>query len=91
MQGRIKSDEISLNGLLLGAFTLVLNNLTYENEVTIGLVMNTRPVVEDADKVLGCFLNTIPFRLMFDQFQSLTWKEYITSVDRKSREIRAKK
>ncbi|OMF83830.1 non-ribosomal peptide synthetase, partial [Paenibacillus sp. FSL R7-0273] len=33
-----------------------------EEEIVTGVVSHDRPAMEDADKVLGCFLNTVPLR-----------------------------
>lgn len=32
-------------------------------DVVVGLVANGRPEIDDMDKVIGCFLNTVPFRV----------------------------
>jgi len=78
---RLEKDHISIKAVFLGAFISALNLLTYQNEITIGLVTNTRPASEDGDKILGCFLNTIPFRFKFDSH--LTWKELFLAVEEK--------
>ncbi|HWV64271.1 non-ribosomal peptide synthetase [Chitinophaga sp.] len=48
--------------LLMAACLQTMKILTHEREVTIGMVLNNRPETEDGDKVLGCFLNTLPVR-----------------------------
>ncbi|MGO4295022.1 amino acid adenylation domain-containing protein, partial [Chitinophaga sp. RAB17] len=82
LKEKAKQDNISLKGLFLGAYLFSLNMLTYEEELTIGLVTNNRPVKEDGDKVLGCFLNTIPFRLEMDKREA-TWQMYFESIEKK--------
>jgi non-ribosomal peptide synthetase component F len=59
---RSKEDGLTIKGLMFGAFLYSISLLTNEDEVTAGLVTNNRPLKEDSEKVLGCFLNTIPFR-----------------------------
>ncbi|MFL5746551.1 MAG: amino acid adenylation domain-containing protein [Niastella sp.] len=49
--------------ILFCGYLHLLRELSYEKEILAGLVTNTRPDCEDGDKVLGCFLNTIPFRI----------------------------
>ncbi|MGY0035037.1 condensation domain-containing protein [Pedobacter sp. NJ-S-72] len=62
LQEKLKQDKISLKGLFFGAYLLSLGMLTYDDELTVGLITNNRPIQEDGDQLLGCFLNSIPFR-----------------------------
>ncbi|MCP4219627.1 MAG: amino acid adenylation domain-containing protein, partial [bacterium] len=65
--------------LCFAAYIYMLNMLSYENDVTAGLVTNNRPISEDGDKVLGCFLNTLPFRIKIPSHK--TWADYIRQVN----------
>jgi tyrocidine synthetase III len=57
--------------LSLSAYVCMLKVLSCDNEIVTGLVTNTRPSgYEDSDKILGCFLNTIPLRLIIDKSQT---------------------
>ncbi|MFW0738277.1 amino acid adenylation domain-containing protein [Flavobacterium sp. T12S277] len=58
---------IRLKELALSALIYTIKLYTYGNDITIGLVVNTRPALPDSDEMLGCFLNTIPFRLEVDR------------------------
>jgi amino acid adenylation domain-containing protein/non-ribosomal peptide synthase protein (TIGR01720 family) len=71
----------SLKHLCFSAYVYMLSMLTYENDVVVGLISNNRPEKEDGDKLIGCFLNTLPFRLNIPP--GINWKEYIHLVDRK--------
>jgi amino acid adenylation domain-containing protein/non-ribosomal peptide synthase protein (TIGR01720 family) len=73
---------IPLKTMFLGAYLYSLGLLTDETDITVGLVSNTRPVCEDGDKILGCFLNSIPFRHNKAAAGS-TWLDYIKEVDQK--------
>jgi amino acid adenylation domain-containing protein len=77
--------ETNLKCLCFGAYLYMLNMLSYENDVTAGLVTNNRPVCEDGDRVLGCFLSTIPVRLRIPP--ALKVSEYIKMVDEKLLEL----
>src|SRR5690606_23810886 len=44
----------------LSAYLCLLKVLNYDPGILTGLVTNMRPNSEDSDKMLGCFLNTIP-------------------------------
>lgn len=74
-------DGISLKALFLGAYAYVLSMLSYEDDLTLGMVTNTRPAIEDGEKLLGCFLNTIPFRYKVNR--SDTWKNYFEAMESK--------
>ncbi|HYC28610.1 MAG TPA: amino acid adenylation domain-containing protein, partial [Chitinophagaceae bacterium] len=65
----------------LAAYLLLLRTLSYGNEVVAGLVTNTRPACEDSDKILGCFLNTIPLRMFIPD--NATGAELVRIVNEK--------
>ncbi|MET4141838.1 amino acid adenylation domain-containing protein [Pedobacter sp. UYP1] len=80
LKDKTKADGLSLKGMFLGAYQYMLSMLTMEQEVTLGVVTNGRPLTEDGDKVLGCFLNTIPFRFIGGDTE-LTWKAYFERIE----------
>lgn len=63
IQEFIAEHGISMKIVNFSAYLYTLQMLTYDNDVTAGIVTNGRPLSEDGDKLLGCFLNTVPFRL----------------------------
>ena len=75
--------QVPVKTIMLGAYSYLLRFLVYENDVTIGLVGNNRPIVEDGDKILGCFLNTLPFRYVFDQSNE-TVTEFLKNIHQKT-------
>ena len=52
---------VPLKSVLLAAHVRVLSLLTGEQSVLTGLVANVRPEETDVERVLGLFLNTVPF------------------------------
>ena len=54
---------VPLKSLLLAVHLRALAQATGRSEATTGLVFNGRPEVRGADRVLGLFLNSLPFRL----------------------------
>ncbi len=83
--------EVSLNSFFLAACMLSLRALTYEKDITLGFVSNVRPVHEDGDKVLGCFLNTIPFRFqMPGREEATTLREYVRDIHASLIELRGR-
>ncbi|WP_367866697.1 amino acid adenylation domain-containing protein [Pedobacter sp. WC2423] len=81
LKDKTKADGLSLKGMFLGAYQYMLSMLTAEQEVTLGVVTNGRPLTEDGDKVLGCFLNTVPFRFIGGHTGELTWKAYFERIE----------
>ncbi|WP_298737349.1 non-ribosomal peptide synthetase [uncultured Chitinophaga sp.] len=62
----------------LSAYLYLLKILNYDPDILTGLVTNMRPNSEDSDKLLGCFLNTIPFNIHINERQ--TGAELIAAV-----------
>ncbi|PZR20930.1 MAG: hypothetical protein DI539_09370 [Flavobacterium psychrophilum] len=58
-----RSYSVSVRDIHLAAFSFFLHALTGRARVTFGVVSNARPDIPDGDKILGCFLNTIPFKI----------------------------
>jgi amino acid adenylation domain-containing protein len=54
---------VPLKSVLLAAHFGVLRLLTNQTDLVTGLVCNSRPETNDAERVLGVFLNTAPLRL----------------------------
>jgi amino acid adenylation domain-containing protein len=54
--------QVPMRTVLLCAHMRVMAMLSGNNDVTTGLVSNVRPEEADGEKVLGLFLNTVPFR-----------------------------
>ncbi len=88
LKQKTKEDKLSFKSILYGAYVFALKMLTYEDDILIGLVSNTRPAVEDGDKILGCFLNTLPSRIDFKEVNLLTWLEYFRKIEDKLLEIK---
>lgn len=57
------SAGVPLKSVLLAAHLRVLSFLSGQEDVTTGFVANGRPEALDSERVLGLFLNTLPFRL----------------------------
>ncbi|HLP47743.1 MAG TPA: amino acid adenylation domain-containing protein, partial [Candidatus Kapabacteria bacterium] len=77
--------NISFKNLCFSAYIYMLSMLSYDGEVVAGLVTHNRPVCEDGDKIIGCFLNTVPFRIQIPY--SLTWADYINLMNKKLVEL----
>lgn len=62
-----KDNEVSLKHICLSAYICLLQLTTGRNDITIGMLGHGRPELEDGEKMLGCFLNTAPFRICLDK------------------------
>ncbi|MCK8524318.1 amino acid adenylation domain-containing protein [Aquimarina sp. D1M17] len=67
--------------LCFAAIIYSLRRISYENDLTMGIVTNIRPLVPDGEDLLGCFLNTIPFRVQVPN--GITWREYVNYIENK--------
>ncbi|MCP5109038.1 MAG: hypothetical protein GY950_36985, partial [bacterium] len=77
----------SVRTLCFAAYAYIMNMLSYENDIVVGCVTNNRPLKPDGEKLLGCFLNTVPIRLHIPA--GLDWQGYIQRVDKKMLEVKA--
>ena len=68
---------VPLRTVLLAVHLRLLSFYSGEEEVVTGLVGNGRPEEEDGERVLGLFLNTVPFRL---QISGGSWVDLINQT-----------
>ncbi|GGS78130.1 hypothetical protein GCM10010156_41180 [Planobispora rosea] len=66
-----------LKSVLLAAHLKVMSGLTHERAFHTGLVCDTRPEVLGADRVLGMFINTVPFP---HEQRASTWRDLVRDV-----------
>jgi len=81
LREKTKKDGLTLKTVLFGSYALALKMLTYDDDIVLGLVSNNRPIVEDGDKILGCFLNTLPIRINFEKYKTTSWNEYFSALE----------
>lgn len=73
-----------VKSLLLAVHAYVLGVITGSHDVLTGLISNGRPEVADGDRVLGLFLNTLPFRVQIRH--DAAWSDLIRTVTDAERE-----
>ena len=76
----------TVKSILLAVHINALRTLSCETDVLIGLVTFSRPLKKDGEKVLGCFLNTVPFRVIIPP--DVSWAEHLRLVENKMLEIK---
>ncbi|CDG82042.1 hybrid non-ribosomal peptide synthetase/type I polyketide synthase [Janthinobacterium agaricidamnosum] len=62
LQELARSANVPLKSVLLTAHLHALGVLTGQDDVVVSMVTHVRPETEDADKVVGLFLNSVPLR-----------------------------
>ncbi|MFS4449711.1 amino acid adenylation domain-containing protein [Maribacter sp. 2307UL18-2] len=75
--------DISLKDICFAAYLYTMKMFSGSNELVVGVTTNTRPIVEDGEKMLGCFLNQVPFKVDISDLGS--WQEFIIMVTDKIR------
>jgi amino acid adenylation domain-containing protein len=73
-----------LKSVLIAAHMRVLRTLTGQLDVATGLITNGRPEAPDGDKILGMFLNTVPFRM---RLSGGTWIDLVRQARDVEREV----
>ncbi|NOU17171.1 MAG: amino acid adenylation domain-containing protein [Bacteroidales bacterium] len=53
----------NVKNIYFAAYIDIIRRFSYKKDFVVGIVSNTRPVCTDGDKILGCFLNTVPVNI----------------------------
>jgi amino acid adenylation domain-containing protein len=75
---------VPLKSVLLAAHLRVLSFLNGQRDVLTGVVSNGRPEEADGERMIGLFLNTLPFRL---RLRAGTWTELARATFEAEREM----
>ncbi|UED72201.1 non-ribosomal peptide synthetase [Brevibacillus sp. DP1.3A] len=81
-----KAYNTSVKNVCFAGYLYLLNLISYENELVVGYLTNNRPVHEDGDRLLGCFLNTVPVRMEVPRGRR--WSEFLKQVDAKLLQVK---
>ncbi|WP_164019628.1 non-ribosomal peptide synthetase, partial [Pyxidicoccus trucidator] len=79
-----RTTAVPLKSVLLAAHVRVMGWMEGSPDVVTGLVSNGRPEVRDGERVLGLFLNTVPFRL---PLSGGTWSELVQATFSREQEL----
>ncbi len=82
------SRGIPLRTLCFSAYVLALDLFSADGEFVLGLVENNRPLLEDSEKVLGCFLNTIPFKVAMSEAGGTALSRLFQDMDDKLTQLK---
>ncbi len=86
LKAAAESHNTTVKNLCFGAYVYMLNMFSFESDLVVGLVANNRPLCEDGEKILGCFLNTVPFRIKIPE--RLKWSDYLAVIDEKMQALK---
>ncbi|NLU93278.1 non-ribosomal peptide synthetase [Chitinophaga sp. Ak27] len=86
IRGAAKQYGSSVKNICFTAYVYTIYMITHQTDLLLGLISHNRPVLEDGDKIVGCFLNTVPFRVNWPQH--ITWKQLLKLVDEKLLKVR---
>ncbi len=73
-----KNYNVSLNTLLFASFTILLNRISSQDDITIGVPVNTRG--EKFHNSVGMFVNTIAMRVTLEE--NISIKTYLQEIQR---------
>lgn len=79
--------DTSIKNICFAAYSYMLYMCSYDNDLLLGLVENNRPECNDGEKILGCFLNTIPVRIKI--VKDITYKDLLKLVNNKLIELKS--
>lgn len=79
-----RSASAPIKSVLLAAHMKVMGMLIGHTDVMTGLISNGRPEEADGDRVLGLFLNAVPFRL---NLADGTWMDLVSETFMREREL----
>ena len=82
-----RTHRLTVNTILQGAWALLVSRLTGRTDVVVGATVSGRTLpLPGIDRIVGCCLNTLPFRAVADgELDPVTW---LTSLHRRHARLR---
>ncbi|MEM6684209.1 MAG: amino acid adenylation domain-containing protein [Bacteroidota bacterium] len=77
--------NISIRAISFALYGYTLQKLSYHPDILAGLVTSARPLTEDGDKILGCFLNSVPVRM---QREHNSLVAFVKEVDEQLKQLK---
>ena len=81
-----RDHRTTLKNICFAGYVYMLNMIARDSDIVVGLVANSRPQCEDGERIVGCFLNTVPVRIRIPD--GITWSNYLRLVEDKMRELK---
>jgi amino acid adenylation domain-containing protein len=73
-----RSASVPVRTVLLAVHAHLLSVLLDQKDILFGVMLNGRPEEGDGDKIVGAFLNTVPFRIAVNPRE--TWFDFVRRV-----------
>jgi len=81
-----KNNRLTLNSVMQGAWAKLLSHYSNNNDVTFGSTVSGRSnEVIDIEKMVGLFINTLPFRIKIDT--SITALDFLKAIQDKQQAL----
>jgi amino acid adenylation domain-containing protein len=82
-----KTRRLTMNTIIQGAWAILLHRYTGEDDIIFGTTVSGRsPAVDGAESMVGCFINTLPIRMMVTPEQSFS--EWLADLLVRQTEVR---
>jgi len=80
-----RSHHLTLNTLVQGAWAALLHRYTGEKDIIFGVTTSGRHIpLEDVDKIMGLFINTLPLRVKVTSDEVLEWLRDIQQLQQQN-------
>ncbi len=80
-----EKNNFQIRVVLHAAYLYMISRISYGNDLLTGYITNGRTVEEQGDQVIGCFLNTVPFRY---KMENSSIKSFIATVDKELNKLK---
>jgi amino acid adenylation domain-containing protein len=77
--------NLSPRTVCFSVFLQMIRSLSLSEELITGLHSHNRPVHKESEKMLGCFLNTLPVKYRFSE--DMTWMDHLAAANNKVLEV----
>ncbi|MFS4449722.1 amino acid adenylation domain-containing protein, partial [Maribacter sp. 2307UL18-2] len=79
--------DTTIKDLCFSAFAFTMSMLAHIDDFVVGYSTNNRPLTKDGEKILGCFINQIPFRVNIPSEGS--WSDFIQTMGKKNKKLKS--
>jgi tyrocidine synthetase-3 len=86
LEDKAKKSGTSLKHICFAAYVYSMTLYASDNDIVVGMVTNNRPVVADSEKLLGCYLNSVPVRIGISE--DLTINDYVNLIEDKLQHLK---
>lgn len=78
-------EKLNIKSVYLAAFFYLIRYTSDVSDITVGVVTHARPEIEDGDKLVGCFVNTIPVRV---ELPAMAANDFVRSFNGKLNKLK---